>query len=336
MGITAPPRPCSQPAGGLPDGGTDALDRLRRSPRASSEIQNWRARERWVNIMIMIDPTEEIDWNLVWTDRMKRSRETTPARDCAKIWESKESAKRFWDMSKDNSHRVEETIAGTQFTPDSRVLDIGAGPGTLAIPFAQRVASVTAVEPAEGMVCVLKEKMAEEGVGNIDVVQKRWEDVSVAEDLEPPYDVVIASFSLGMADIRAAIEKMIASAAKGGRIYLYHFAGETPWDRDCRDLWPRLHGKDYQPGPKSDVLYNVLYSMGIFPHVRTFRLQHRQRFAEIEEAMNHFRHQYGATTGEQEAIVREHLERVLQKENGILVLPGSSTRVKIWWEVERP
>ena len=139
-----------------------------------------------------------------------------------------------------------------------------------------------------------------------------------------------------MADIRAAIEKMIASAAPGGTIYLYHFAGETHWDRDCRDLWPRLHGKDYQPGPKSDVLYNVLYSMGIFPHVRTFRLQHSQRFADFEEAMVHFRHQYGATTAKQEAIVREHLGRVLQPEDGVLVLPGSSTRVKIWWEVERP
>jgi len=283
-----------------------------------------------------MNPTTEIDWNAVWTDLLKRSRKATPARDCARIWESKESAKRFWDMSKENRHRVEETIAGTDFTPESRVLDIGAGPGTLAIPFAQRVKHVTAVEPAEGMVCVLKEKMAEEGVDNIDVVQKRWEDVSVAEDLETPYDVVIASFSLGMADIRAAIEKMIASAAPGGTIYLYHFAGETHWDRDCRDLWPRLHGKDYQPGPKSDVLYNVLYSRGIFPHVRTFRLQHSQRFADFEEAMKHFRHQYGATTAEQEAIVREHLGRVLQPEDGVLVLPASSTRVKIWWDVEGP
>ncbi len=290
------------------------------------------ARDEEVNITM--DPTKEIDWNLVWTDLMKRSRDTTPARDCAKIWESKESAKRFWDMSKENSHRVEETIAGTQFTPDSRVLDIGAGPGTLAIPFAQRVASVTAVEPAEGMLTVLREKMAEEGVDNISIVQKRWEDVSVAGDLEPPYDVVIASFSLGMADIRAAIEKMMEAC--NGHVYLYHFAGETHWDRDCRDLWPRLHGKDYQPGPKSDVLYNVLYSMGIFPHVRTFRLQHRQSFADIEEAMAHFRHQYGVTTAEQEAIVRDHLGRVLKKENGVLVLPASSTRVKIWWEVERP
>jgi cyclopropane fatty-acyl-phospholipid synthase-like methyltransferase len=273
-----------------------------------------------------------VDYNEVWSDHMKRNREVNSARDCSRIWESRDNALRFWNIFQENRDRVEKTIAGTYFTPESRVLDIGAGPGTLAIPFAQRVAHVTVVEPAEGMLSVLREKMAEEGVDNIAIVQKRWEDVNVNEDLEPPYDVVIASFSLGMQDIEAAIEKM--TEAGNGRIYLYHFAGETPWDRDCKDLWPRLYGKEYRPGPKSDILYNVLYQMGIYPHVRTFRLQHAQRFATEEEAMQHFCHQYGVTTAEQEAIVREHLAQVLQAESAGLVLPGSSTRVKIWWEIE--
>ncbi len=281
-----------------------------------------------------MNPMTGIDWNEVWIDQMKKSREVSTARDCARIWESRESALKFWNMSKENSHRVENTIAGTEITPESRVLDIGSGPGTLAIPFAKKVAHVTVVEPAEGMLSVLREKMAEEGVSNIDIVQKRWEDVFVTDDLDPPYDVVIASFSLGMPDIRAAIEKMIEASAPGGHIYLYHFAGETHWDRDCRDLWPRLHGKEYTPGPKADVLYNVLYSMGIYPHVRTFRLQHSQRFSSMEEAMEHFRHQYRISTAEQEAIVREHLGRVLKEVNGGFSLPASSIRVKIWWEKE--
>ncbi len=80
------------------------------------------------------------------------------------------------------------------------------------------------------------------------------------------------------------------------------------------------------------MLYNVLYQMGIRPHVRTFRLQHSQRFSSMEEAMIHFRHQYNITTAEQEAIVRDHLGRVLKEENGGFSLPASSIRVKIWWE----
>lgn len=48
--------------------------------------------------------------------------------------------------------------------------------------------------------------------------------------------------------------------------------------------------------------------------------------------MEHFRHQYNITTEELEAIVREHLGRVLKEENGGLVLSASSIRAKIWWE----
>jgi hypothetical protein len=53
----------------------------------------------------------------------------------------------------------------------------------------------------------------------------------------------------------------------------------------------------------------------------------------MEVAMEHFRHQRHISTAEQEDIVREHLGRVLKKEeNRGFVLPASSIRVKIWWE----
>ena len=162
----------------------------------------------------MIDPGKDIDWNEIWKSQMKRSRESSPGRDCARIWSSKESALRFWDMCKKEQNRIERVIWETDITEKSRVLDIGAGPGTLAIPLAQKATHVTAVEPADGMCSVMREKMAEYGVENITIVQKRWEEVDVARDLDPPYDVVVASFSLGMMDIRDAIEKMIQASSR--------------------------------------------------------------------------------------------------------------------------
>lgn len=123
----------------------------------------------------MINPWKDIDWNEVWKSQMQRSMESSPGRDCARIWESRESALRFWDMCQQERGRIDRALWEIDTAPQSRVLDIGAGPGTLANPFARKVAHVTAVEPAEGMVSVMREKMAEFGVENISIVQKRWE-----------------------------------------------------------------------------------------------------------------------------------------------------------------
>jgi len=281
----------------------------------------------------MIDSLNDIDWNEVWKSRTKGNRASSPGRDCARIWESREAALRFWNMCQVNFHRTEAVIRRTDITADSRILDIGAGPGTLAIPFAQKVAHVTAVEPAEGMCSVMREKMAEQGVSNIDIVQKRWEDVDVAKDLQAPYDVVIASFSLGMADIRAAIEKMQQASSR--YVYLYHFAGPTSWDLQWQELWQKLHGRAYQPGPKSDVLYNVLYQMGIYPSVSAFRLEHNQPYASLDEAVLALAPQAQAESEEQKAVLREYLRGALREENGTLVMPSSSVRVKMWWEKEK-
>jgi len=286
----------------------------------------------WVDfeVVFMKDPLKDIDWNEVWKSQMHRNRRSCPGRDCSRIWESRESALQFWNMCQQERKRIDNTIWETDITPQSRVLDIGAGPGTLAIPLAQKVAHVTAVEPAEGMSCVMREKMAEFAVQNITVVQKRWEDVDVNEDLQPPYDVVIASFSLGMPDIRSAIEKMVNVSSK--YVYLYNFAGETSWDRQWSELWPKLHGRAYQTAPKCDVLYNVLYQMGIYPHIRVFRLEHNQRYTSLDEAQKALAPQAQAETVEQKAILRDYLAKVLRKEENALVLPSSSLRVKMWWE----
>jgi hypothetical protein len=103
-------------------------------------------------------------------------------------------------------------------------------------------------------------------------------------------------------------------------VYLYHFAGETSRDRQWPELWPKLHGREYHPGPKCDVLYNVLYQMGVYPHIRTFRIEHKQRYSSVEEE------------AEQKAILRDFLARILLEEGGALVLPSSSIWVKMWCE----
>lgn len=42
-----------------------------------------------------------------------------------------------------------------------------------------------------------------------------------------------------------------------------------------------------------------------------------------------------AETEEQRAVLREYLRGAIREENGALVMPGSSIRVKMWWEKEQ-
>ncbi|NYT10667.1 MAG: methyltransferase domain-containing protein [Methanosarcinales archaeon] len=63
-------------------------------------------------------------------------------------------------MCRKEGSRIDQTIWETDISENTRVLDIGSGPGILVIPLAQKAAQVTAVEPVEGMCSVMKEKMA--------------------------------------------------------------------------------------------------------------------------------------------------------------------------------
>jgi 16S rRNA G527 N7-methylase RsmG len=262
---------------------------------------------------------------------MLRSKEFAPSQDSTQIWKSREHAKKFWETSLEDRERIDWTIKGMDIRSDSRVLDIGAGPGTLAIPFAQKVAHVTAVEPAEGMISILREKMVEYNVENVSIVQKCWEDVDIESDLQLPYDAVIASFSLSMLDIREAILKMQTASSK--HIYIYWFAGEISWDARNRELWSRLHDKDFPISPRSDVLFCVLYQMGIYPDVTTFSLCHKLRFSSIEEALDYLRPQYQVTTDQQELILRDYLDKNLINGDSSLLLRNDSIRVRISWEI---
>jgi hypothetical protein len=72
--------------------------------------------------------------------------------------------------------------------------------------------------------------------------------------------------------------------------------------------------------------------MGIYPNVSTFWLEHNQRYSNLEEAMQMIAHQAQAETDAQKAILREYLQEAMHGGEGQLVLPGSSARVKMWWE----
>ncbi len=276
---------------------------------------------------------EGTDWNEEWKRQWSRYRDASMEQTGAAYWDSEDAARDFYRKSQEHRDtRVRPILDGLPLRAESRVLDIGAGPGAIAIPLARRVRHVTAVEPAGGMYSVLEENIAAEGVDNVDAVQKLWEEVDSTTDLTGPYDIVFAKNSLSVPDIRDAIAKM--NDASADYVAIYWFAGLTPWEMMSLALWPKLHGREFATPPKCDVMYNVLYSMGIYPNIDSTPFSHTYSFPSPDAAVEYFAPQVLAGTDAQRDVLRQYIQDHTGRDGTTLAIPGHSHHVKIWWRKE--
>ncbi len=271
------------------------------------------------------------DWNEIWKQRQELHESSKISDDPSHDWNRKENAERYdANARSEYDERVKITIATLGITRNSRILDIGSGPGTLAIPLAPLVKEITAVEPGAGMVEIFKNNAEKQGIRNITFVQKLWEDVDLSQDLKGPYDIVIASLSLTMYDIREALRKM--DAASSGSVHLFWFADMPFWERMYADLWEPLHGRPYHSGPKVDCLFGVLYQMGIYPDVTMLPLAKEYRFGSRQEMLGFFRKRFGARTPEEQKVVDEYVTPMMRTEGNAVVISGNSTFAHVRWK----
>jgi len=275
----------------------------------------------------LIDP----DWNEIWKQRQLLQESSKISGDSTHDWSRKENAERY-DANARNEYdeRVKTTIASLGAGKEMRVLDIGAGPGTLAIPLAPLVKEITVVEPGAGMLGVLKAHAERDRLRNITCVQKMWEDVDSARDLQGPFDIVIASLSLTMHDIREALRKM--DDACSGSVHLFWFVDMPFWERMSFDLWQPLYGRPYYTGPKADCLFGVLYQMGIYPDVTMMTLGKEYRFRSREGMLAFFRKRFAAKTAGQVRIVDGYVTPMIREREGEVVISGDSVFAHVRWK----
>lgn len=100
--------------------------------------------------------------------------------------------------------------------PGDRLLDIGAGPGSITVDFASRVARVTATEIGDDELALSRALAAERGVTNIDF---SVQDVHALDLADGAYDVVHAHQVLQhVADPVQALREMARVARPGGLV----------------------------------------------------------------------------------------------------------------------
>jgi ubiquinone/menaquinone biosynthesis C-methylase UbiE len=203
-----------------------------------------------------------IDWNQGWKLTLLASRQGSLENG----YEKEEAAERY-DRSEAIRLDGERRATALDIDPSWSVLDIGSGPGTLALPLARRAKQVTTVEPSLAMVKRLEQHVDEEGLSNIRILPTKWEDLS--DEVVGEHDLVIASYSLSFPDMREALLKMDRLAKR--QVIVYWFAGVPSWERIRVDLYPRIFGREHIASPMCDVLYNLLYSLRIYADVQVLQ-----------------------------------------------------------------
>ncbi|MEM1574100.1 MAG: class I SAM-dependent methyltransferase [Candidatus Methanomethylicaceae archaeon] len=255
-----------------------------------------------------------IDWNELWKImNLRRARALNI---------------KFWDLEADNSDELNELmkdltkkqIEMLDIDYNETLLEIGPGWGRLTIPLAKMVKEICVVEPSKNMIEKLQKNAQLNGLNNIRIINKRWEDV---DDLLE-YDVVLASFSLLMLDLKKALEKMNSTAKE--RVYI--FASADEWMP--RGIQKALFNDDIKIYSDYIIILNLLYSIGIRANVQILDYEYKRCFNSFEEALRAFSDIYNFLKLDED-ILRNYLKNsLIEMTNGFCYKDQKKVAL-IWW-----
>jgi SAM-dependent methyltransferase len=212
----------------------------------------------------------------------------------------------------------------SRLRPEMTVLDVGAGIGRWTVPIAKVVRQVTAVEPVAGMRDVLAERVASQGLTNLEIVAAPWMEADVS-----PHDVVIAAHATyTTAELFTFTCKMDALARRA----CYMALRVPAHDGAIGELSEFFHGR-WHDSPNFIVGYNLLLSTGFYANVlMESRPVRYWTDPSLDAAVARAKRHLHLTGKEQEASIREILSQRLIFEDGVYRWPDGMRSALVWWD----
>ncbi len=125
---------------------------------------------------------------------------------------------------------------------DVRALDLGCGPGTIAIPLSYTVAEVVAVDPDADMIAEGQRLAASTGRQNIKWLRSRAEDISLGVEL---FQVATIGQAFHWMDRNEVLRKLAVLIADGGGLALVNPGKRRPqesWEPVARQIVAKFLG----------------------------------------------------------------------------------------------
>lgn len=218
------------------------------------------------------------DWNEEW----KQLQEIRRKNDKSEYWNRRS---KDFDSPDSVSPYVRELLERAALEAGDVVLDMGCGTGSVALPLALAGHTVIAADFSEGMIAEAQRRFETAGADSIETHVLAWEDDWDAFGIgEKSVDVIIASRSLAVYDLAAAIDKMNRTARK--RCIATMSCGQSP-RMDARILaacgLENAHGRDYQ------YAWNILTNKGYRVDCSFIYSERKDTFESLEAGFENFK-----------------------------------------------
>lgn len=272
---------------------------------------------------IHINNPNEIDWAEYWTRMMDN------AGNRGKDWTK--AAKVYRKIAEKDNY-TEKLIENMILDKNDTVIDVGCGEGSVTVPLSKYVSKITASDLTEKMLDILKNRIEEEHINNIEIIQ---EDINnITAEKYGHYDIVLGSRVVnGIRDINQVILNLNEIANK--YVFLSVF-GVNNWKIE-KDFYKHIN-KEYNDRPEYTVLVNILANLGIYANVKNLNVGPSRTYDSIDDALKNGKWDSQKLSKEEKEQLREYLEENLTLNPDTQKLENKHDKpdwVLIWWKVEK-